>query len=407
MGAIQDSYDENNPTPQGSSQTPVAAPVPAPSQSAAPNSIQGSFDNKNPTPTTTDTQLQDLNPWEKPADVSWTDYAYAKARKMGSALGNAGEDVGKVYADDATIGLGTSGLAASQGQNTADYRAEVQAARDRIGASQYGIDAMAFMTSPFRWLGAGAKAEQVAQASIDRVAPGLTAKVAKRIGDFVEGGTYTGAQSAGHGDDPTTVAENAAGGGLFSAGFGGISQEIAPWAKWVRGKVYGTPEGSPSEIAAGPPAGAPQTTPAAAMTRDMDANQLNLWNSQAKYGMPPSQPEVRGYASKVYGDDPAKWPAALRDLHEAAGEQGGPSTAKKVALQVGANAAAAGAQYVGLGFSPEVSAIVHPAVTAATDAVMPMLGRGFSADPFKGALSDAYPALTGWRNAPNTPSWRY
>jgi hypothetical protein len=94
----------------------------------------------------------------------------------------------------------------------------------------------------------------------------------------------------------------------------------------------------------------------------------------------------------------------LRDLHEAAGEQGGPSTAKKVVLQVGTNAIAAGGQYLGLGFSPEVSAIVHPAVTAATDAVMPMLGRSFSSNPVKGALSDAYPALTGWRNAPNTPT---
>ena len=396
MGAIQDSFDENNPASAAS-----AAPVPAPKQPAAPapapNSIQGSFDDKNPTPTATDTQLQDLNPWEKPPDVSWSDYAYAKARKMGSALGSASEDVGKVYADDMTFGLGAPAVAAAQGGSTADNRAEVEAARERVGASRYGIDAMAFLTNPFRVLGVGGKAEQVAQAGIDNVAPGLTTKVAKRIGDFVEGGSYTGAQSAGHGDDATTVAENAAGGGLFSAGFGGISQELAPWAKALRERIYGSPEGTPAQIAAAQPPGSPA---------EMDANQLNLWNSQSKFGMPPGQPEVRGYASKVYGDDPANWPAALRDIHEAAGEQGGPSTAKKVALQVGTNAVAAGGQYLGLGFSPEVSAIVHPAVTAATDAVMPMLGRSFSSDPVRGALSDAYPALTGWRNAPNTPSWR-
>src|SRR5580704_8707761 len=162
--SIQDSFDEKNPTP------PPAAPTPAPSQSTAPtpaptttsSSIQSSFDDKNPTPTTTDTDLETMNPWDKPSDVPWRDYAYAQARHLGGAFGNAAEDVGKVYADDQTFGLGTAGLAAAQGQNTDDCRKEVQAARDRVGASQYSIDAMAFMTNPFRWLGAGAKAEQAA-----------------------------------------------------------------------------------------------------------------------------------------------------------------------------------------------------------------------------------------------------
>jgi hypothetical protein len=396
MGAIQDSFDEKNPTSQSSAQTPTA---PTPVQSSAPSSIQSSFDDKNPTSTTPDTQLQDLNPWEKPPDVSWSDYAYAKAHKLGAALGSAGEDVGKVYADDATYGLGTAGLAASRGQPTADYRAEVDAARQRVGASQYGIDAMAYLTSPLRWAGTGMKAEQLAQAGIDRVAPGLTAKVAKRIGDFVEGGTYTGAQSAGHGDDATTVAENAAGGGLFSAGFGGISQELAPWAKALRERIYGSPEGTPAEIASGPPPGAPPRTPEQAM----DANQLNLWNSQSKFGMPPGQPEVRSYASKVYGEDPAQWPEALRDIHEAAGEEGGTSVAKRVTAQIATNSAAAAAQYYGLGVPPEWYPVVHPVVSAATEAIMPFT-KG--APPVTGALSDAYPALTGWRNVLNTPSWR-
>jgi hypothetical protein len=401
MGAVQDSFNERNPNlkaPAAPLPAPDKTPAPAPVVAAPKSPIQSSFDDRNPTPSTTDVDLENLNPWDKPADVPWRNYIYAKGRKLSNALGSAAEDVGKVYADDATFGVGTAALAASQGQNTEDYRKEVEAARERVGASRYGIDAMAYLTSPLRWLGVGAKAEQAAQAGIDRVAPGLTTKVAKRIGDFVEGGTYAGAQSAGHGDDATTVAENAAGGGLFSAGFGGVAQEVAPWARAIRERIYGTPEGTPAQIAAAQPPGSPA---------EMDANQLNLWRSQSGYDMPPSQPDVRGYATRVYGDDPANWPAALRDLHEAAGEQGGPSTAKKVALQVGANAAAAGAQYVGLGFSPEVSAIVHPAVTAATDAVMPMLGRGFSSNPVQGALSDAYPALTGWRNAPDTPSWRY
>ncbi len=401
--SIKDKYRERY---GGPSAEPEPAPAPAPTPTpAAPttNPVKQKYLDKNPTPTTTDVDLEDLNPWDKPDDVNWRDYVYAKGRKMGRALSDAAEDVGKVYSDSATFGAGTAALAAARGQSIDEYRKEVQAARERVGASQYGLDAMAYLTSPMRWAGTGAKAEQLAQAGIDKVAPGLTAKVAKRIGDFVEGSTYTGAQSAGHGEGPEATLENAGLGGLFSTGFGAVAQEAAPWAKWVRTKLSGTPEGTPAEIAAGPPPGSPART----VPQDLDANQLNLWRSQTGYDMPPSQADVRGYASKVYGDDPAQWPAALRDIHEAAGEQGGPSTAKKVGLQVGANIVAAGGQYLGVGLDPTVSAIVHPAVTAATDAVMPMLGRGFSANPVKGALSDAFPALTGWRNVPNTEGWRY
>ena len=155
---------------------------------------------------------------------------------------------------------------------------------------------MAYLTGPLRWLGTGAATERAAQAGIDRVAPGLTTKVAQRIGDFVEGGTYAGAQSAGHGDDPTTVATNAAGGGLFSAGFGSISRELAPWAKalrrenlWLAGRHAGGDRCGTAARRTGANAGASHGRQS---TRSLEFS--------VKYGMPPSQPEVRGYASKVW-----------------------------------------------------------------------------------------------------------
>ena len=71
-------------------------------------------------------------------------------------------------------------------------------------AAKYGIDAMAFLANkPFQAARFGLRGGQAAAAAVEKLAPKASVdavkQVARRVGDFVEGGIYTGAQSKGHG----------------------------------------------------------------------------------------------------------------------------------------------------------------------------------------------------------------
>ena len=410
MGKLQDDQDKlyppGSPPPPG--QTPAAADAapPAAADANSQNAVNPLIDQQNrlfPPPAPTDADITSNNPWNLPPGVSQGDYWGAEGRKVGGVVGQAAADTGLIFGDD--MSFGTPGLTGVGGVSPADYRAAVDAARERAGGGKYGIDAMAFLANkPFQAVRFGLRGGQAAAAAVEKIAPNLSAdavkQVARRVGDFVEGGVYTGAQSKGHGSDTETAATDALGGGLLSTALGGVFDAAKAAGPKIRNWVYGSPEGTPADIAAGPPPGSPART----MAQDMDANQLNLWRSQSKLTSPPSQADVGNYATKVYGEDPAKWPAALRDIHNAAGKEGAPSTAARIIGHTATQAGAATANYLGLGFSPEVAAITHPALASATEMALPALGYG--AAPVKAAIANAYPTLTGWRPTLNTPDWR-
>jgi hypothetical protein len=404
MGKLED--DQNKLYPPGSPPPPGQPPAAPTTDANAQNAVDPLTAQQNqlfPPPQPSDEDVTSNNFWNLPPGVSQEDYWTAEGRKVGKVVGQAAADTGLIFGDDMSFGM--PGL--FPGQTPADYRAAVEAARQRAGGGKYGIDAMAFLANkPFQAVRLGLRGGQAAAAAAERIAPNLSVdavkQVARRVGDFVEGGAYTGAQSKGHGADLETAATDALGGGLLSTTLGGAFSAAKAAGPRIRNWVYGTPEGTPQEIAAGPPPGAPPRTPEQAM----DANQLNLWRSQSKLTSPPSQADVSNYATKVYGDDPAQWPEALRDIHKAAGKEGAPSVAARIIGHSAAQAGAATANYLGLGFSPEVAAIAHPALASVTEMALPALGYGGAVAPVKGALANAYPALTGWRNAPNTPDWR-
>jgi hypothetical protein len=392
------------PTPES---TPAQPEADANSQNAV-NPLTAHQNKLFPPPAPSDEDITSHNPWNLPPGVSQGDYWGAEGRKVGGVVGQAAADTGLIFGDDMTFG--TPGFVAPEG-----YRKSVDEARERAGGGKYGIDAMAFLANkPFQAARLGLGATKAAAAGVKAIAPQASKDavkaIARRVGNFIEGGAYTGAQSVGHGDDATTVGANTVlGGGLGLVGDEAFSaaKDAGAWlrSKWggFQGKPFtgGTPEGTPQEIVAGAPPGAPPRTPEGYM----DANQLNLWRSQAAHDMPPSQDNVFSYAKGVYGPDPAQWPEALRDIHSAAGSEGGPSTAARIIGHSATQAGAATANYLGLGFSPEVAAIAHPALASATEMTLPYFGYG--AAPVKSAIANAYPALTGWRNAPNTPDWRY
>jgi hypothetical protein len=409
MGKLED--DQNKLYPPGSPPPPGQTPA-APTPDAQ-NAVDPLIDQQNrlfPPPAPSDADIigsgwQSHNFWNLPPGVSQGDYWQAEGRKIAGELGSGVSNVAKTLGDDLTLGYGTDALANLRGADPQSYRDEVTRAKSELRYGAPGLEAMSFLASPFRALRAGSAAEKLVApvASKLPVAPETAATIAKRVGDFVEGGTYAGASSYGHGErDPTQLATDTAAGGILTTGLGAVSDYAAPAAKWLRSKVYGTPEGTPQEIAAGPPPGALPRTP----EQYQDANQLNLWRSQAAHDMAPSQSDVGSYAKSVYGDDPAQWPEALRDIHKAAGKEGAPSLAARIIGHSATQAGTATAQYLGLGLSPEVAAVLHPAAIMATEKVLPAV-TGYGSAPVKGALSNAYPALTGWRPEMTTPDWRY
>ena len=369
--------------------------------------------NPAPTPSDEDITSQGYAPWNLPPNVSQGDYWGAEGRKIGGELRHAAANVGTIFADD--MGFGLPGFVPGVGP---DYRARVDAARsDTPWAARTGVDAMAFLANkPFQAARFGLRGGQMAARAVEKLAPQASKDavkaIARRVGNFVEGGAYTGAQSAGHGDDATTVGANTVlGGGLGLVGDEAFSaaKDAGAWlrSKWggFQGKPFtpGTPEGTPTEIAAGPPPGSPARTPEQAM----DANQMNLWRSQSKLTNPPNQENVASYARKVYGEDPAQWPEALRDIHSKAGQEGGTSTTARILGNAATQAGVATANYLGLGLSPEIATALHVAgAPLATEAILPRLPFTGASSPTPGAITNAFPALTGWRPNLETPDWR-
>ena len=405
MGKLED--DQNKLYPPGSPAPPGQTPAP---DANSQNAVDPLIDQQNklfPPPAPTDADItgsgwNSNNFWNLPPGVSQSDYWGAEGRKIGNELGSGVLNVGKTLGDDLTLGYGTDALANLRGADPQSYRDEVARAKGELRWGATGLQAMSFLANPLRPLRAGAAAESAVApiASKLPVAPETAAKIAKRIGDFVEGGTYAGASSFGHGErDPTQLAEDTTAGGLLTTGLGAISDYAAPAAKWLRTKIYGAPEGTPSEIAAGPPPGVPPRT----VEQDLDTQQMNLWRSQTKYGMPPEPSAVGDYATKVYGNDPAQWPAALRQLRKDVG--GGNNPWLNAGAHAATQAGSATAQYLGLGVSPEVIAATAPVTKAVTDLALPGLRLG--ANSAARGLSNAFPALTGWRPTMTTPDWRY
>ena len=409
MGKLQDDqnalYPPGSPAPPG--QTP-AAPTPDANAQNAGDSLVDQQNRLHPPPPPSDEDIlgsdkwNQHNFWNLPPGVSQGDYWGAEGRKIGSVAGQSAADTALIYGDD--MSFGTPGFTGVPGQSPEDYRAAVQAARDRAGAGKYGIDAMAFlMNKPFQALRLGLGGAKLVGTGIKAVAPTAatdTVKaIARRVGNFVEGGTYTGAQSAGHGNDAGTVAMDTAAGGVLSTVLDEGYNAAKNAGPWLRSKIYGTPEGTPADIAAGPPPGSPPRT----AEQDLDTQQMNLWRSRTQHDMPPSQGDVGDYATQVYGADPAKWPAALRQLRTNVG--GGNNPWLNAAAHFGTQAGSATAQYLGLGVNPEIIAATAPVTKAATDFVLPKLRLG--ANSAQTGLTNAYPALTGWRPEMTPPNWRY
>ena len=124
----------------------------------------------------------------------------------------------------------------------------------------------------------------------------------------------------------------------------------------------------------------------------MDAQQMNLWRSQSKLTSPPSQGDVTQLRD-------GKFTAKIRRIgrrrcvrfNSAAGKEGGPNLAARIIGHGATQAGAATANYLGLGLSPEVAAIAHPALASATEMALPdawlwcRAGKGRASQRLSGA----------------------
>ena len=397
--SIQRSFDLKNPAPP----TPDLNAEPAPSQlapsNADPNSIQGTFDAKNPTPAVPDTDLENLNPWEKPAGTSWTDYLYAKARKMGGALETAGSEVGRAYTDDYT--MGTADIARSQetGEPLEKVRADTEAAKADIGASRYSVAAAAALTpNPVGWAAKAGRVVNAIEQPIAKVVGPLASRIVSRAtGGAIESGAYTAGQDVGHGktaDLPMDVT----GSSLIGAGLSPLGDAIPAASKWARERWYGTPEASPSEITnATTASNAPGSS-----TQAANADQLGQWQNNIRaLGKYPSQSEIETHANSLYGA-PDQWPAEMKTLYKAAGGEDKTLVSRALSVagsQIPAGMVTGGSYLLGAPMDPASAAAVHGVAGYVGDQLAPM----FSGPTTSRAILDAYPALTGMRVAPNAP----
>jgi hypothetical protein len=397
---LQESFDRKNP-PRSDE-----AVSPAPSQNLTPSSstnpVQQSFDTKNPTPAVSDVDLGKINPWEKPSGVPWTDYIYAQAHNMGRELGSAASNVARAYTDDYTMGTSDIARAAQSGEPLKKVRADTEAAKQDLGASRYGISAMAALTpNPVGWVAKGARIANAIEKPIAGVVGPLGKRIASGIGRFVEGGAYTGAQDVGHGQTDN-LTRDMLGGGLFTAGLGMAGDEIPAVGQWARQRWSGTPEATPGNIANAPFSG--PGGPAAAQ----NAAQFKTWLSNTERGKPPTQAEVSAHATALYGPDLASWPQEMQTLYKAAGS-GGKGVLANI-LSYGGSQAAAGAAnaatYALTGtVDPGIATALHAGAGFIGDAISPMVKSAVGAAPSTShAILDAYPALTGYRVAPSAPS---
>lgn len=399
MGAIQDSFDERNPNLKAAPVAPDTAPAPPPVVAGPPkSSIQSSFDDKNPVPTTSDVDLENLNPWDKPADIPWRNYIYAKAHKMGAELGSAGSNVARAYTDDYTMGTSDIARAESTGEPLEKVRADTEAAKAQLGASRYGISAIAAMTpNPVGWLAKGSRIANAIEQPIVNVVGPLGKKVASGVGRFFEGGAYTAAQDAGHGQTENIVPD-AIGGGLFTAGLGSAGDYIPAASKWARERWTGAPEAAPADITAA------QTDPVKAQ----NAAKLQEWQSNNSYGKAPSQSEVSAHATSLYGTDMAKWPPSMRELYQAAGD-GNRTLINRALTFAGSQATAGvvtgGSYFMGAPLDPLTTAAIHGVAGYVGDTLAPKINQMTGGPPTVGrAILNAYPALTGMSPTPSAPN---
>ena len=405
MGKIQDEFNERNPplkTTPNSDQapTPNSDQAPTPVQASPnPGSIQGKFNDRNPTPKVPDTELQNLNPWEKPSEASWQDYLYAKAHKMAGALGTAGSEVARAYTDDYTMGGADVVRAQETGEPLEKVRADTEAAKADIGASRYGVAAMAALTpNPVGWLAKGARIANAIEQPVAKVVGPLASKIiSKATGGAVESGAYTAAQDVGHGktaDLPMDVT----GSSLLGAGLSPLSEAIPAAGKWARERWYGTPEASPSEITTATTASnAPGSS-----TQAANADQLEQWRNNIRaLGKYPSQSEIETHANSLYGT-PDQWPSEMKTIYKAAGGEDKTLVSRAISVagsQIPASLVTGGSYLMGAPLDPVTTAAIHGVSGYVGNQLAPM----FRGPTTSSAILDAYPALTGMRVAPNAP----
>ena len=397
MGAIQDSFDERNP-PARATPSSDQAPVQA-APNSNPSTIQEKFNERNPAPKVPDTTLQNLNPWDKPSDVSWSDYLYAKAHKVAGALGTAGSEVARAYTDDYTMGGADIARAQATGEPLEKVRADTEAAKADIGASRYGISAIAALTpNPVGWLAKGARIANAIEQPVAKVVGPLASRIiSKATGGAIESGAYTAGQDVGHGktaDLPLDVT----GSSLMGAGLSPLGDAIPAASKWARERWYGTPEASPSEITnATTASNAPGSS-----TQAANADQLEQWRNNIRVlGKYPSQSEIEAHANNTYGT-PDQWPDEMKTLYKAAGGQDNTLVSRAISVagsQIPAGIVTGGSYLLGAPLDPVTTAAIHGVSGYVGNQLAPM----FRGPTTSNAILDAYPALTGMRVSPDAP----
>lgn len=389
--------------------TPVQTPTPSQNTAPTPTIVDHSdpqtvWDAKHPKTAVPDTDLENMNPWEKPAATPWSDYAYAKAHKLGGALESAGSDWTRAFMDDYAYGTPDIARAAQTGQPIEQVRAETEAAKARLGASRYPVAiAAAVAPNPVGWLAKGSRIANAIEQPIAKVVGPLASKIiSKATSGAVESGAYTAAQDIGHGktaDLPMDVT----GSSLFGAGLSPLGDAIPAASKWARERWSGTPEASPSEITSATTASnAPGSSAQAA-----NADQFEQWRNNIRaLGKYPSQSEIETHANSLY-KTPDQWPAEMKTLYKAAGGQDKTLVSRALSIagsQIPAGMVTGGSYLLGAPLDPAAIAAIHGVAGYVGDQVAPQLNTAFGGSPTTSrAILDAYPALTGMRVAPNAP----
>jgi hypothetical protein len=191
-------------------------------------------------------QPQDLGVtalWNKPADVSWSDYMLAhlgqqfggpggRAKSVGEAVQNVGQsadDYVRAITDAGSFGLADRGASWLSGNSLTDEQAKTAAAYDRLGTMGYVAGAIG--QAPYAELGVGAKA-------LSGLTPYVGRFLANRAAGAAEQGALGVAGALGHGDDPTQS-------GLISGGLGAI---LGPFAKLRGGGASAAPAATVADL---------------------------------------------------------------------------------------------------------------------------------------------------------------
>ena len=147
--------------------------------------------------------------WNKPANVSWSDYLLAHLAKQTQGADQAAQDYSRTAVDAATFGLGDRLQSALTGNSLADERAKTAAASGRLGAMAPIVSGAMYAMGPGE-LGAASKIGEA-------IAPATGKWLGGVLGSAAEGATAGAAGAAGHDE---VIGQGALVGGALGAAGG-------------------------------------------------------------------------------------------------------------------------------------------------------------------------------------------